>query len=198
MQNKCYIIKCKTAAREPMHFWHINLNRWMEEKMMKNGDEKLSKIENICRPMARVATVITIIVFVFVFDVVVVVSIVCLRTTATDIKCIQTKIVMAKEQGHTMNYIHIYFCSVFDSLVTDHFLWIKSRNGTRHQLKSNFINWSVPSVLGYFHDGRAGCRESFKNTSLSVPMILSNSFFQTKHLNTLSESFKEYEICVPS
>lgn len=126
-----------------MHFWHINLNRWMEEKMMKNGDEKLSKIENICRPMARVATVITIIVFV-VFVVVAVVSIVCLRTTATDIKCIQTKIVMAKEQGHTTNYIHIYFCSVFDSLVTD-FLWIKFRNGTRHQLKSNFINWSVPS-----------------------------------------------------
>lgn len=170
----------------------------MEEKMMKNGDEKLSKIENICRPMARVATVITIIVFV-VFVVVAVVSIVCLRTTATDIKCIQTKIVMAKEQGHTTNYIHIYFCSVFDSLVTDHFLWIKFRNGTRHQLKSNFINWSVPSfVLGYFHDWRAERKESFKNTSLSVLMILSSSFFQTKHLNALSESFKEYEICVPS
>lgn len=156
----------ETAAREPMHFWHINLNRWMEEKMMKNS----RKIENICRPMARVATVIIIIVFV-VLVVVVVVSIVCLRTTATDIKCIQTKIVMAKEQGHTTNYIHIYFCSVFDSLVTDHFLWIKFRNGTRHQLKSKFIKWSVPSVLGYFHDGRAGCKESFENTSLSVPII---------------------------
>lgn len=194
-----------------MHFWHKFriAGEWEDDDEKKKREEKLTKTENICRPVARVATVIAVVVDDEYDDDDFVVWLVALHWLLASHQmqrlCLhkdwETKIVNAR-QGHTTNNILFFssyscvFCLIDFLIRSISIIFrIKSRNGTRRRLNRflltgvtlRFRYYLMTAQRAYIIFKQESCT-MFASSATRANRILID-MLSTKPLTVLSESF---------